>query len=144
MKYKSHNHRKYRLQYHIIFSTKYRKKILDDIRDPLFESFHRSETLGDYSGKWNIEKMNIDKDHIHFLISTQLEVPISSVIKIMKQTTTYDMYQKCFDYMTKFYWKKHSYGLVGSLFQLSEKYLRKLSYNISKIKDIVLYFYLKI
>ena len=125
MKYKSLNHRKYRLQYHIIFSTKYRKKILDGIKDPLFESFHRSETLGDYSGKWNIEKMNIDKDHIHFLISAQPEVPISSVIKIMKQTTTYDVYQKCFDYMTKFYWKKHklwtSGYFVSTIGEVSEK-----------------------
>lgn len=113
MKYKSLNHKKYKLQYHIIFGTKYRKRILDGVRDPLFESFHRSETLGDYSGKWSIERMNIDNAHIHFLISTQPEVPISSVIKIMKQTSTYDMYQKCFDYMTKFYRKKHKLWTSG-------------------------------
>lgn len=125
MKYKSLNHKKFRLQYHIIFSTKYRKKILEPIRDSLFESFHRSETLGKFAGKWEILKMNIDKDRIHFLISTCPEVLISSVISIMKQTTTYDMYQKCFDYMTKFYSKKHklwtSGYFVSTIGEVSEK-----------------------
>ena len=69
--------------------------------------------------------MNIDKDHIHFLVSAYPEVPISSVIAIMKQTSTYDMYQNCFNYMTKFYRKKHklwtSGYFVSTIGEVSEK-----------------------
>ncbi len=126
MKYKSLNHRKFRLQYHIIFSTKYRKKILEPIRDSLFESFHRSETIGEFTGKWEILKMNIDKDHIHFLVSAYPEVPISSVIAIMKQTSVYDMYQQNYEYMKKFYWcKEHKLWtkayFVSTIGEVSEK-----------------------
>lgn len=100
--------------------------MLDGIKDSLFASFHRSETLGEYSGKWRILKMNIDKDHIHFLVSARPEVPISSVIAIMKQTSVYDMYQQNFEYMKRFYWcKKHKLWtnayFVSTIGEVSEK-----------------------
>ena len=60
--YESIAHAKTRLRYHIIFSTKYRRKCLDDVKDHVLESFRYGEKNSDYK----ILFMNLEKDHIHF------------------------------------------------------------------------------
>ena len=62
-KYKTLNHEKFKIRYHIIFSTKYRRKCLNEIKMDLLNSMKRAESL---QNKWKIEVMEIDKDHIHF------------------------------------------------------------------------------
>ena len=62
--YKTYGHAKTNLKYHIIFSTRYRRKCLTDIRDNVLSSFRYTESISDF----NILKMELDKDHIHFLI----------------------------------------------------------------------------
>ena len=62
--YKTYGHAKTILKYHIIFSTRYRRKCLTDIRDSVLSSFRYTESISDF----NILKMELDRDHIHFLI----------------------------------------------------------------------------
>ena len=59
--YKTYGHSKTNLKYHAIFSTKYRRKCLNDIRDNGLKSFKYAENISDFS----ILTMEIDKDHIH-------------------------------------------------------------------------------
>jgi putative transposase len=103
-KYKTFNHAKTRLKYHLIFSTKYRKKLLEPIRDKIFESMYFAENQ---NGDFKIEVMEIDKDHIHFLISTKPSISISDVVKTLKQHSTYYVWKNNYDYMRTFYWKQH-------------------------------------
>ena len=64
--YQSKNHSKFILTYHIIFTCKYRKKLLikygNDIKQIMF----------DISKKYDFEirEMEVDKDHIHMMISS--------------------------------------------------------------------------
>ena len=51
------------LRYHIIFSTKFRKKILITIEQEVYDTFKLSID----KDKFNILNMKIDKDHIHLL-----------------------------------------------------------------------------
>lgn len=104
-KYYSLPHRKFKLKYHLIFSTKYRKKCLSYIEEDLKESCERASKMQD---TWNIDIIEIDKDHIHFLINTTPDVSISQIVKKLKQITTYDMWKKHHVYLKSIYWSgKH-------------------------------------
>ena len=103
-KYKTLNHEKFKIRYHIIFSTKYRRKCLNEIRMDLLNSMKRAESL---QNKWKIEVMEIDKDHIHFLISATPTDCIYTIIHSLKQISTYDMWKLHHDWLSKFYWKQH-------------------------------------
>ncbi len=130
MKYKTLNHCKYKLKYHLIFSTKYRRSILDYLRDDIFKSFKRAEQM---QYNWKIELMEIDKNYIHFLIDTTNINYIPDMIHKLKQISTYDMWQKHYNYLQKFYWKKHLLWTKGyficTIGNASTKTIRKYIKN---------------
>ena len=103
-KYKIFNHAKTKIRYHIIFSTKYRKKLLNGIKDQIFETMKLAEQN---NKQFKIEIMEIDRDHIHFLIEIKPCESISNVIKYLKQFSTYYIWKNNHDYMIKFYYKQH-------------------------------------
>lgn len=88
----------------MIFSTKYRKNLLEPIRDKIFETMKLAEQN---NKNFKIEIMEIDKDHIHFLLEIKPNESISNVVKYLKQFSTYYIWKNKFDYMSKFYWKYH-------------------------------------
>ena len=65
-KYQSKNHSKFILTYHIIFTCKYRKKLLikygEDIKQIMFDISKKYD--------FEIKEMEVDKDHIHMMISS--------------------------------------------------------------------------
>lgn len=103
-KYKTLNHEKFKLNYHLIFSVKFRRKILEPIKDDLFCSLHRAEQM---QVKWRIVYMETDKDHIHFFISATPSDSISQIVHSLKQVSTYDMWKQHYDYLRQFFWKEH-------------------------------------
>lgn len=130
-KYDVNNHEKFKIRYHIIFSTKYRRKCLTGIRDSLLESFKRAESL---QNTWKIEIMEIDKDHIHFLIKATPKDCIYKIIQKLKQISTYDMWKENKEYLKKFYWKKKHLlwtrgYFVSSIGDVSEKTLEEYIRN---------------
>ena len=54
--YKTYGHAKTNLKYHVIFSTKYRRKCLTNIHDIVINSFHYVESISEF----NILKMELD------------------------------------------------------------------------------------
>lgn len=108
-KYNSLNHAKFIIKYHFIFSTKYRKKILNPLIDDLKLSFIRAENLS--NNKWKIEIVEVDKDksdHVHFLVSAVPQIAPVEIVHALKQISTYDLWHsKWFNYLRKFYWKAH-------------------------------------
>lgn len=102
-RYKSLNNKKYRLQYHIIFSTKYRRKLLEPLKEDLFESFKKVELPN-----FRILLMETDQDRVHFLIEASPTVSIDKIVKVLKQRSTYDMWKNHENYMKSYYWgNKH-------------------------------------
>lgn len=124
-RYKTLSHEKYIIRYHIIFSTKYRLKLLAPIRDDLLVSMNRASTPG---GHWSVAAAEIDKDHIHLLIEASPSDLIADIVHKLKQTSTYDMWHCHYDYMRKFYWKQHHLWtrgyFVSTIGDVSEKTLR--------------------
>lgn len=104
-RYHTLNHEKFIIRYHIIFSTKYRKRCLYMIKDDVVSSMRRAESMQD---KWKIEVMETDYDHIHFMISATPSCRVCDIIRSLKQVSTSDVWMKHNDYMKSFYWSgKH-------------------------------------
>ena len=108
--YNRHNRRKYSLKVHIVLVTKYRKKLLkgsitDDVKQKIFDI---ANTRG-----YEIIAMEADKDHMHFLISYDTTDRVCDIVKIVKQETTYYLWQKYGSFLSKQYWKKRIFWSDG-------------------------------
>ena len=99
--YESLNNAKTRLRYHIIFSTKFRRKCLNEIRDIVLVSFRYAESISHF----RILVMELDNDHIHFLVSFPPAYSIEQTVRRMKMISTNYVYERCENYLKKFYWK---------------------------------------
>ena len=89
-RYHRHHRRKYSLKVHIVLVTKYRKQLLkgsiaDDVKQKIFDI---ANTRG-----YEIIAMETDKDHMHFLISYDTTDRVCDIVKIVKQETTYYLWQ---------------------------------------------------
>ena len=90
--------------------TKYRKKLLkgsitDDVKQKIFDI---ANTRG-----YEIIAMEADKDHLHFLISYDTTDRVCDIVKIVKQETTYYLWQKYGSFLSKQYWKKRIFWSDG-------------------------------
>ena len=109
-RYIRHNRRKYNLKAHIVLVTKYRKQLLkgtiaDDVKQKILDLCN--------SNGWNIIAMETDKDHIHFLIGYDTTYRVCEIVKVIKQQTTYHLWQKYSSFMSKQYWKKKIFWSDG-------------------------------
>ena len=109
-RYNRHNRQKYSLKVHIVLVTKYRKKLLkgsiaDDVKQKIFDI---ANTRG-----YEIIAMEADKDHMHFLISYDTTDMVCDIVKIVKQETTYYLWQKYGSFLSKQYWKKRIFWSDG-------------------------------
>lgn len=99
--YKSIAHAKTSLRYHIILSTKYRKKALTGIENTVLDAFRVAEEKSDF----RIIEMNTDKDHIHLLVTFKPALSIEQVVRRMKQLTTHYIWEREEAHLRNFYWK---------------------------------------
>lgn len=109
-KYNRHNRRKYNLKIHMVLVTKYRKPLLhgviaDDIKQKIFDLAN----IHDYK----IIAMETDKDHIHLLLEYDTTDRVCDIVKMIKQETTYYLWQKYSGFLSKQYWKKKIFWSDG-------------------------------
>ena len=125
-RYNRHNRRKYSLKVHIVLVTKYRKQLLkgsiaDDVKQ---EILHITNTH-DYK----ITAIETDKDHIHFLLSYDTADRVCDIVKIVKQETTYHLWQKYSLVLSRQYWKEKTFWSNGyfacSIGEVSSATIRK-------------------
>ena len=57
--------------------------------------------------------METDKDHIHYMIETKSTISISKAVNLMKSYTTYHIWQNHSDYLSKHFWKEHTFCTDG-------------------------------
>ena len=109
-RYHRHNRRKYSLKVHIVFVTKYRKPLLkgsisDDVKQKISDI---ANTKG-----YEIIAMDTDKDHLHFLLSYDTTDRVSDIVATIKQQTTYDLWQRYGNILSRQYWKKKIFWSNG-------------------------------
>ena len=100
--YECRFHSKTLLRYHMIFSTKFRYKCLNGIRNIVFDAFRYAESKSDIE----ILTMELDLDHIHLLVTFSPAYSISQVVRRLKQMTTQYIYEKAYFHMKSFYYGK--------------------------------------
>ena len=108
-RYERCNHEKFKIRYHIILSTKYRKRLLGPIAETVTSSMEQAASM---TKDWSIEVMEIDKekaDHIHFLIRATPKARVFDIIHKLKQVSTYNVWQKHNSYMRRLYWSEKHY-----------------------------------
>lgn len=93
----------YNLTVHLVFVTKYRRKVLTgQMIQRLGEVF--SSVVEKWDGK--LIEFNGESDHVHLLISYPPHKLLSSLIANMKATASKTMWREFESEMSKMYWKK--------------------------------------
>ena len=129
-RYRTYSRAKTRLRYHFIFSTKSRRRYLDQIRQTVLDAFRYVESKSNFS----ILEMELDKDHIHFLMEFKPKYSIEQVVSRMKQMSTNYIWKHESAHLRKFYWKQknilwtHGY-FCSTIGEVSEKVLRNYIKN---------------
>ena len=101
MDYKRKAHSVYLMTYHIVFVTKYRKPVLsDEIGDFIKDLCTR--ICQDHGGE--LLSAEMDKDHIHLLVSMPPQERPSDLIRVLKTQTSKKVHQnKDYDQYIKQY-----------------------------------------
>lgn len=85
MKLDSNNHSVFKMYFHLVLVTKYRKKVIDDdICDYLKERF---EIIG-RNYNLHLQEMNHEYDHVHILFKGEPKSNISKFINAYKSSTS--------------------------------------------------------
>ena len=109
MEYKTLNHSKFLLLYHIILVCKYRHKLLVKTGDFIISII--KDISNNYDFK--VETIETDKDHIHILISSVPKLSPKSIVRMIKQITTYQVWVHYESYLSKYLWKEKTFWSDG-------------------------------
>lgn len=103
--YQHRRHNKNLLMVHLLFVTKYRKPLLTGT----FRAFIM-QVAADACRKyrWYIRRMETDRDHIHMLIQYNPTDSITSIVRTLKQYSTWQAWQFFEPMLSKHYWKERT------------------------------------
>lgn len=120
-------HTKWMCKYHIVFTPKYRRKVIynqykEDIRDII-------KTLCKYKGV-EITEGHLMPDHIHMLVSIPPKYSISQFMRYLKEKSALMIYDKHanlkYKYGNRHFWAEGYYvSTVGLNDQTVAKYIRE-------------------
>ena len=93
----------YDIKYHVVWSTKYRKKVLygqvaERLRELIREICKRNEI--------DIIKGSISKDHVHLFISAPPFLSVSKLVQSIKGKTSYKLLSE-FKELGRAFWGRH-------------------------------------
>jgi putative transposase len=104
--YRKTSHVVYDIKYHIVWSTKYRKKVLygqiaERLRDLIREICKKHDI--------DIIKGSISKDHAHLFISVPHFLSVSKLTQSLKGKTSYKLLSECKE-LSRSFWGRHIRG----------------------------------
>jgi putative transposase len=119
------NHSTYQHQYHVVWGTKYRRKILKpyvliELKKILYATVKKYPTL------W-IETLNTDEDHIHIQLEVPPNITLSDAVGKLKACSSRYLRTK-FKFIHDIYIEKDgiwSVGYFSSTIGLNEKQVKK-------------------
>jgi putative transposase len=125
MEYGRQGHSVYYAKYHIVISTKYRRKIFkggmgEYLKEVILD-------IQKYKPEITIEEVNTDEDHMHVLVSIPPKYSVSQVVNLLKSNTGRKMREK-FEFLDKVYWGNEGIWSIGyfvSTVGINEETIRK-------------------
>ena len=132
-------HTQYDIQYHVVWTTKYRYKVL---RGKIAERMRELIRQGCESMNVKIIRGNVGKEHIHMLISCPPSLSISKIIQKLKGRSS-KIIQEEFPVLKKKYWGQHFWGIgyfcrsVGTITdEIIKEYIENQKESIDEIFKI--------
>jgi len=125
MKLKKSAHAVYKTQYHIVWITRFRRKILVKVLRQYVETKFR-EVQKQYP-EWDYIAIGIDVDHVHIHMVIPPKCAVSEVVDIIKTNTSRALKAK-FGFLRKVYWDKRGIwgkGFFVSTVGINEKIIRE-------------------
>lgn len=101
MKYRRRPHSVYCCDYHLVITTKYRRKVFNDGVHAYMRE--RLKEVTKYCPELDIKEINHDRDHVHILISIPPQMSVGQVVRIIKSNTSRRLKEK-FPFLKKVYW----------------------------------------
>lgn len=96
---------KARISYHIVFVTKYRRKVLSpNVLELVKEVLEYAASKHNFS---IIAFGSENQDHVHLVIEARPTQSVSKLVQLMKQYTRYNAWQKYAPWLRKFYWYRN-------------------------------------
>ena len=127
--YRKDAHCVYLCDYHLVFATKYRRKI---INLGLFTYLKRKLLdIPEYYPRLYFKTINHDTDHLHLLISIPPQMSVASVVRLIKTNTARGLKQQ-FPFLKQVYWGTDSIwseGYFVSTVGINEAVIRKYIEN---------------
>ena len=104
--YRKTSHSTYDCKYHIVWITKYRKKVMvgivaERVRDLIRQICKENEV--------EIIKGHVSKDHVHLLVSVPPYLAISKLVQYLKGKSSYKLLQEN-KQLSKEFWGRHLWG----------------------------------
>ena len=124
MRIRQLNHSVYQLSYHIVWGTKYRRKILKEyVRTALIKQLYAIQRQ---HPDWYFLRINTGADHVHLLMEIPPKYSVSSVVQIIKALTSTGL-RKQFKFIDRIYEKGHMWspGYFVSSVGLNEEQIMK-------------------
>ena len=97
-------HGAYRLIYHVVWVTKYRRKILNPGIIECFRSL--IPKLARSMSGVIVEQMGFDRDHVHFVIVVPPKYAVADIMGELKSRSAAILREK-FDFLKKVYWREN-------------------------------------
>ena len=118
------SHTLWHCNYHVVWTPKYRYRILEDeIKEEVEICLHQFV----YRQGGVIEELNVQKDHVHLLVSVPPKVSISNFVGSIKGRTSIRVLNKFKKLKQKPYWGNHFWarGYCVDTVGLDEEMIRK-------------------
>lgn len=136
--YRTTSHTKYDNKYHIVWITKYRKKVLlGDIATRI------RDIIRQVCEKYSVDiiRGNVSPDHIHIMVSIPPHYSVSKIVQNIKGRSSRKIQQE-YPQIRKEYWGKHFWGIgyfcttTGNVTdEMIMKYIEEQGNNQSKTND---------
>ena len=126
MKLHKQAHTVYKTQYHIVWVTRFRRKILVGG----IESYLRIklEEVRNFYPDWNYVEIGVDRDHIHLHMIIPPKYAVSDAVETMKKNTSRALREKFSRFLGKVYWDGGgiwSKGFFVSTVGINEEIIRR-------------------
>ena len=127
--YRRMSHFVFLCDYHLVWPTKYRRKIFNDGIQGYLQEFLKS--WPEHHPEIIIKTINTDKDHIHLLVSIPSTKSVGMVVRTLKSVTAVALKNE-FPYLKKVYWGTDSIWSAGyfvSTVGINEEIIRRYIEN---------------
>ena len=135
IKYRKLSHTIYHCNYHVVWTPKYRFRLLRDVVADYMED--KIKTICEWKEVEVIE-LNVQPDHVHMVCSVPPKLSISDFMGILKGKTAIAMFKSFPSLKKKPYWGNHfwSRGYFVSTIGIDEdKIIRYVKYQEDKEKE---------